>query len=340
MTFSPVLPIAILIVVGIALLAFAVVRVVRGPARLAWVLRCLMVLLIVVIALRPALPGSLQGPSASGGLEVYFVVDTTSSMAAEDYEGGNTRLDGVKADIAAIGERLDGAQYSLVTFDAAATQRVPLTTDVTALESAASVLTQEVTGYSHGSSVDEPVDLLASILEASKKRNPGDRRVVFYLGDGEQTTGTTPGSFAALKPLLDGGGVLGYGTNAGGRMLEFDGYGDQFSDLGYIQDTTQSPPTDAISRIDETELRSIASDLGVTYSHRTQPGGLDTVLSGIDVGDLTVSAGKPGGATELYWIAAIPLGLLALAELVRLGGALRELRPARPLVRPRPEEKR
>ena len=332
MTFTPIIPVPLLVIVAIALLAVAVIGLVRAASRgvrLSWALRVLMIVLLVVIAIRPAIPGTDQGPTARGGLEVYFAVDTTSSMAAEDYNGAETRLSGVKADIAAIAEELAGAQFSLVTFDSASVQRVPLTSDATALSSAVSVLTQEVTVYSQGSSVDEPVEVLTSILSDSQSKNPGNERVLFYLGDGEQTNGAAPGSFAELAPYLTGGGVLGYGTAEGGRMLEFDGFADDFSQLDYIQDTTQSPATDALSIIDETQLGVIAQELGVTYTHRTMPDSVADVLTGIDVGDLEVEEGEPAGPFELYWIFAIPLGLLMLLELLRLSGAIIELRPRR-----------
>lgn len=330
MTFSPVIPIVLVLIAGLALIGFALVATVRASTtavRVSWLLRIVMVLLFVIVASRPAIAGSTQGPSASGGLEVYFVVDTTSSVVAEDYDGTQPRLNGVKADVAAIAAQLVGAQYSLVTFDSTAVQRVPLTTDLTALQSAASVLTQEVTTYSHGSSVSEPVSLLSSLLKSAKKQNPGDRRVLFYLGDGEQTASSAPGSFAALAPYLNGGGVLGYGTSAGGPMMQFDGFDDQYSQKGYIQDYSSGAPTDAISKIDETELRTIAGQLGVDYTHRTQPGDVASLVSGIDVGKISVSPGRPGGPLELYWIFAIPLGLLVLLELIRLSSVVRELRP-------------
>jgi Ca-activated chloride channel family protein len=332
MNFTPIIPVPLLVIVALVLLAVAVIGTVRAASRgvrLSWILRTLMVVLLVLIAVRPAIPGDDQGPTARGGLEVYFAVDTTSSMAAEDYDGTDTRLSGVKADIVAITDALAGAQFSLVTFDSASVQRVPVTSDATALTSAVSVLTQEVTVYSQGSSVDEPVELLTSILSDAQEKNPGNDRVLFYLGDGEQTNGAEPGSFEALAPLLTGGGVLGYGTAEGGRMLEFDGFADDYSQLGYIQDTSQSPATDALSMIDETELGVIAQQLGVTYTHRTEPGSVADVLAGISVGDLEIEKGEPGGPIELYWIFAIPLGLLLILELVRLSGAILELRPRR-----------
>jgi Ca-activated chloride channel family protein len=252
-------------------------------------------------------------------------------MAAEDWAGDAPRLDGVTADIRSIAERLSGASFSLVTFDGEVTQRVPLTTDATAVVSAGDVLTQEITAYSRGSSVDEAVPELADLIGASSEENPRQRRVLFYLGDGEQTSGAAPGSFESLAPLLAGGAVLGYGTAEGGPMREFDGgYLDPSAPVRYIKDYSSGSPVDAVSRIDETQLGQIAQQLGVGYTHRTAGQSLDPVLVGFDVGDVTSVDGARGVRTELYWIPAIPLGVIALAEILLLAGALAELKPRAP----------
>ena len=49
-------------------------------------------------------------------------------------------------------------------------------------------------------------------------RTPERGRVVFYLGDGEQTAADPPTPFDIDKRLINGGAVLGYGTTEGGRM--------------------------------------------------------------------------------------------------------------------------
>jgi Ca-activated chloride channel family protein len=338
MTLVPVIAWPLLVIVALGLIGLSIAGIVRGGergVRLAWALRIVMIVLLIIVALRPQLPAEGRGPRASGGLELYFAIDTTSSMAAEDMAGADTapdaagsttRLAAAKADIAAIAQSLPGAQYSLVAFDAAATQRVPLTTDASAIVATASVLTQEVTVYSRGSSIDAAVPLLEQILAAAKEKNPGNQRVLFYFGDGEQTIAAEPGSFESLAPLITGGGVIGYGTEQGGPMLSFDGFGDSFSSLDYIQDYTQSPPVDAISRIDETRLRLIAQQLGVGYTHRTDAASLAQATAGLDVGDLRVDDGVPGGPVELYWIFAIPLGLLLLVEAARVGRTIAEVR--------------
>ncbi|MCU1425218.1 MAG: hypothetical protein JWM51_1509 [Microbacteriaceae bacterium] len=339
MTIDPVAPVGVLLLVTLLLIAFVAWRGVRAPtlrARLGWALRLVGVLMLCLVALRPVIPApAADTPSASGGLEVYIVADTTSSMAAEDWASGAPRLDGVKADIRAMAEQLRGASFSLVTFDAAVVQRVPLTSDATALVSASDVLTQEITAYSQGSSIDEPVARLTELLAEAEEASPDQERVLFYLGDGEQTASTEPGSFAPLAPYLDGGAVLGYGTGEGGRMLSYSGFVDPDGTEEYILDfgsTASADASPAISRIDETRLAKVAGELGVPYVHRDAREAIDPVLGAFDVGEVVVGDVASGVATEFYWIPAAVLGALALLELLGLAGALAELRPltARP----------
>jgi Ca-activated chloride channel homolog len=92
----------------------------------------------------------------------------------------------------------------------------------------------------------------------------------------------------------------------------------------YIQDPAGG---DALSRIDETALGVIANDLGIQYLHRTADAPVDPAVEGIDVGELVSEPGEPDTITELYWVFAIPLGLLALLEIVNISGAVAEVRP-------------
>ena len=351
MIANPVLPGWALALLGVALGGFALWRLIASrrdrSLALRWLARLGMVVLLLVIAARPTIPTDGQGPKASGGLEVYVVVDTTSSMAAEDWGDSRPRLDGVKADVQQLVDGLEGAQFSLVTFDAVAVQRVPLTSDSSAMMSAVSVLRQEITTYSRGSSIDAAVPALEQLLADAKALNPDQRRVLFYLGDGEQTADVDPGSFEALAPYLEGGAVLGYGTDAGGRMQEY--FGEQPTQFGdtatgepqdpddptdllpptYIQDRSSPDPVDALSRIDEAALQRIAGQLGVQYLHRTADAPVAPALTGIDVGELTVQEGEPDSAAELYWVFVIPFGLLVLLELYWAGGVILDLRGAR-----------
>jgi len=335
MTLIPMLPVPVIAVFGAVLCGAVLWRLAgarRPGERLGWALRLVMVVLLVVISLRPSIGGEARGPVASGGLEVYFVVDTTSSMAAEDAatspdrDAPATRLDAVKADITAMSEQLVGAQFSLTSFDATSVQRVPLTTDSTALASATSALTSEITYYSRGSGIDAPVEFVGELLATARGAHPERSRVLFYLGDGEQTRAEVPGSFGAIAELIDGGGVIGYGTAEGGRMRVFDGYSadDDPAEVAYIQDPTTG--TDAVSALDETNLAVIAGELGVDYRH-SDDGASREFVDGIDIGPTTVRAGSLAGPVEFYWILAIPLALLALGELAAAGLAIARSRP-------------
>ena len=88
MTFLPIGPWPVLLVLGVAALVAVwwnpSSRSMPGEARAThWRLPA-MVLLLGVAALRPAVPGDEVNASAAN-LNVYFVVDTTSSIIAEDY---------------------------------------------------------------------------------------------------------------------------------------------------------------------------------------------------------------------------------------------------------------
>ncbi len=330
MTFSPILPLEVLAVVLGVMALFAIVQFARAPRRPGswhWLLRLGMVVMLFGLALRPGLPTNAQPPTASGDVDVYFVVDTTSSMAAEDFgPTGEPRLVGVRADLEAITAELSGARFSLITFDAETVQRLPLTTDTTAVVSGAKALNQEVTAYSGGSSISAPVEFLAARLTRDAEANPDRTRVLFYLGDGEQTVAEAPGSFSTLDPFIDEGAVLGYGTLDGGRMRQFSGFDAVDSDLPYITWFSDSGEQEAVSRIDEPALSTIAADLGVDYLHREPGSASAPVIEGIDVGDIGAGPDPVVSTPEFYWIFAIGFGMLALTEIAGLAVALRDLR--------------
>ncbi|MET1053263.1 MAG: VWA domain-containing protein [Mycetocola sp.] len=330
MTFSPILPVGMLVVLLGSLAIFAIVQFARAPRRAGawhWLVRLGMVILLFGLALRPGLPTNLRPPAASGDVDVYFVVDTTSSMAAEDFgPAGDPRLVGVRADLAAIATELTGARFSLITFDAATVQRLPLTTDTSAVVSGAEALNQEVTAYSGGSSISEPVTFVEDRLARDAEAYPERSRILFYLGDGEQTVAEEPGSFDTLEPFVDGGAVLGYGTEEGGRMRQFSGYDDPDTELPFITWFSDSGEQEAVSRIDERALDGIAGQLGVAYVHRDAGDPIDEAIDGITVGNITAQRSPVVDTPEFYWIFALALGLLALTEVAGLAVALRDLR--------------
>ncbi len=275
-----------------------------------------MVALLFVAALRPGVPGGEIRVDATD-LDVYFVVDTTVSVVAEDYAGGRPRLDGVRADITAVAAQLPGAHYSLITFDHESVTRMPLTADGAALVSAAATLQPETSNRSQGSSVTVARAALVSALERGRGAHPERARVVFYLGDGEQTAPGRPQPFDLDPTLVNGGAVLGYGSKHGGEMKAT---GTRTG--GYLTDPSTGQP--ARSVIDEQELTAIAAQLGVPYLHRTSDDGGSAIVDAVRLKELGALHGSgdspgPGGRTELYWGLLLAVALLAAWE---LGAAL------------------
>ncbi|MGO2521698.1 MAG: vWA domain-containing protein, partial [Microbacterium sp.] len=260
MIFQPVLNIFLLILL-FAPVAYVVVRMLMRGDRMLWSLRLLMLLACFVMLLRPGIPGGATQTLATD-TDIIIAVDTTASIAAEDWDGDAQRLDGVRADVQAIVDEYPGARFALITFDASAQLRLPLTTDTTALVSSLEILSPEVTDRSQGSSIGIANELLEETLANAADSAPDRSRMVFYLGDGEQTVTSDPESFADSAQYVDGGAVLGYGTAEGGPMKVTSGsFG---GDGEYIEYDGEK----AMSVIDDANLQTIAEELGVPFELR------------------------------------------------------------------------
>ncbi|WLQ06328.1 VWA domain-containing protein [Arthrobacter oryzae] len=336
MTFHPIWPWWIMVPVAVAALGFLAWTSVgsrrRGAEPGAWLVPAGLVLLLLLAALRPGVPGG-SVRAATADMNVFFVVDTTSSIAAEDYGNGSPRLDGVRQDIMAIAAELAGARFSMITFDSQTVVRMPLTTDTSALGTLTDVLEPQITQYSTGSSVTAARAVLNDRLRAARDSHPQRARIVYYLGDGEQTSGKAPEPMRLDASLVNGGAVLGYGSSQGGRMKEKSSYSSDEA-AAYIQDRSGGSAGDAVSRIDEERLRGIAAQLGVPYVHRAAGDATGPMMQSAMPGALKETPDSLEGRAELYWAPALGAFILALWESLRVFRQLRQLRPGKPEARP------
>lgn len=326
-TFLPVLHPILLALVVLPVLGLAVWMLVRAQGslpRLTWILRVLLVIACGALALRPGLPdGSAQ--TLATDVDIVIVVDNTTSITAEDWAGDAPRIDGVRADVEALAAAYPGARFALISSDNEASLRLPLTTDATALVSSLEVMRPPVTTHSRGTSIGAAATLAQETLERAEEASPDRARMLFYLGDGEQTRESEPESFAQSADLIAGGGVLGYGTAEGGPMREVTGRVDG-DDAEYLQ----YEGSDALSVIDEENLQTIADALGVAYQHRSA----DAEATFPDPPRVQVaeSGGETLGARiDLSWIAALVVAALVLWE---VGLASARLRRTLALARP------
>lgn len=310
LTLQPLMPLWALIPLFLALLAICVVLLVRRPRqRAAWLRRTLMVVLLLAVALRPVTP--MDGEQTERmNANVFFVVDRTGSMNAEDYDGQSPRIEGVQADMRRIMDMTEGARYSVIAFDSTATAQLPLTTDVGAAQAWVDTVTTEPTAYSKGSNVDRPLATLVQELSDTRSEDPDSSTLVYFLSDGENTDEQESESFSAAAPMIDGGAVLGYGTAEGGRMKVSGGADDG----EYITDSSGQP---GVSSIDEEQLKTIAGQMGVPYLHRTDPEAeIEGTMDGITLRPVPIEQGRRQASfDDWYWIAAIPLAGLMIWEL-------------------------
>ena len=333
LSFLPVVPLPLLVVVAVVGLALIWWPAASREQSESWVARgrrTAMVALLLFAALRPAIPGNDVRVDASA-VDVYVVVDTTSSVMARDYADGKPRLDGVRSDIKSLVTQLAGARFALITFDIDTTIRLPLTGDGAAVSAAADTLRPETTVWSRGTSITLARDQLRTALERGRDTHPERARLVFYIGDGEQTAAQDPRPFDIEGQLVNGGAVLGYGTAAGGRMAITAAF-----ETGDIIDP--STGQSAISVIDEKQLSSIASQLRVPYVHRTRDDGGTGIVEAVQLKELaplraTDAAEIVGGRSELGWVALLLLAALAAWELGALVAAASRRR-ARPVAGP------
>jgi Ca-activated chloride channel homolog len=314
MSISPVVPVAWLVVagaVGLALVVLGAVFARRG--RWVWVLRAVMVALLVVIGLRPGLPGD-PATAPRPELEVVLVIDNTASMAALDGSGGpgdagDSRLDAVRRDVASLVELLPEAKFTVVSFGNDPLTQLPSTQDSVLVVEQVELLRPEAPAGALGSRLDQPLTLVTEQLETLKERTPRRGRVVVVMTDGERTSLAPQRSFSVWAPLVDAGVVLGYGTASGGLMPRPDS-------SGWVPDPATGEP--AVSRLDRANLRAIAAEMDVAYLGRARGESLASTVAGWEaaVGErLREVSADESARRELGWLFALALLGVVLVDL-------------------------
>ncbi|WP_194949860.1 VWA domain-containing protein [Actinomyces trachealis] len=350
MRLNPMVPWWLLIVLALAvcgLLLWSSRWLLRADAdrgsRRTLLRRGLLATVVLLMVAGPSVP--MRSGQTSSNVEVYLLVDRTGSMAAEDWNGGEPRLNGVRQDILAIRDALPQARFSILALDSTAARELPLTSDLDAVGAWANALTQELSAKSTGSSLERGMPLLARSLVRAHENDPGDARIVYLLSDGEPTDDGQAArevaaaglSWETIKPLVDGGAVLGYGTAEGGKMREFNGSADSGagSSAPYLKDGATGQ--DGVSKIDENALNGAATGLGLPYVHRTAPGGVESFTK-LDVQTILKDRrGKRSHHSYLVWpLALVASGLIIweLAALAQAEGKLRRLAPSTRSIRP------
>ncbi|MBR3211416.1 MAG: VWA domain-containing protein [Bacilli bacterium] len=226
----------------------------------------ILVILLFFLNQRYMIPTDTSS-TTSNNIDVLFVIDKTISMNALDYQNNQRRLDGVKADCLKIMEELNGARFGIITFDNKARTLIPFTQDSYMAREAIEIIEPIGEWYAKGSSLNTPLEEIKKVLENEHKKAPKRVKVLFFISDGEITDKSTLNSYASLNKYIQDGAVLGYGTKEGAIMYYIDDEDIQHPKQRLVMDTTVSPNKEAISKIDEKNLKQIATDLKIDYIH-------------------------------------------------------------------------
>lgn len=309
MITQPVIPVQILLPVLAAVYGFILFRSFRRkrPVReklfSAVRIFCILALLFVINLRIMKERGDMDVEMKN--VDVLFVTDTTISMWAEDYNGRNPRMEGVQKDIRFIMNELYGGSFALIRFDNRSQILAPFTQDADTVTDALETIKAPDRYYATGSSLNTAYADMEKLLKSSEKKE-GRQTYLFFISDGEITDDSELMSFHDLAALTDGGAVLGYGTAEGGKMSD-----GRYHSYVTDPDSWQA----AVSKIDEENLRTIASDLGIEYIHMNSTRNVQAVCDSIRRESSQVSGKKDAVVyDDTYYLYVYPLAAFLLLE--------------------------
>lgn len=336
MTFYPVLPAVLLLIIAAVLLAIRMVALYRlllrtGTGRYRrvatrWSGLTVAVVLLLLAACRPGFDndrGSYSldlNPVAKfdPNLNVFFVVDRSVNSRVEDFGDGKSRMSGIRADIRALIDEYPHARFSVISFASKASMDWPLSDDAWSLKSmidglSAYTLVAPDALYQVNPAIAR--DLLDNKVEDAATTYSDSKSLVFYFGEGAAGSRVPTAPFNIDRGKVAGGAVLGYGTLAGGPIP-----------AGWVDGTKsyQSDPSGSgaalNSAIDEPRLKNIAAQLDVPYFHRESGQPIGGVLPPLDHGAAVRQDGHKVTTQllerrEMYWVFTLTAAGLVLVEI-------------------------
>ena len=307
MIINPIIPIWVMAVICVFLL------ILKRKGKINYIRQILIIILLFVINIRIMIRGN-DVPTVMPKVDVLFVIDNTISMLAEDYNGDGRRMDAVKNDCKYIIEQFPGASFSLVTFGDSVQMEIPYTVDANMAVETIGLLQGQPKYSAQGTSLNEAMGTMEQMLDDDRN----NYKILFFVSDGEVINSDELKSYKGLEQYVDAGAVLGYGTEKGGPMKVVEYFEEESEYLYYYDDNYDKKM--AISKIDEGNLKSIASDFGINYVHMTNQSEINSTIKDLQakVEKLEVREDMESkeGYADIYYLFVIPLVLLFIVDFI------------------------
>lgn len=297
---------------GTGAFPFSSLSLVASPAGLRirtagvpFVLESIALLLLIVALARPQRVSRLAS-SDRYGIDIVIALDSSGSMAAEDFRPRNRFV--VAKEL--IGDFIRGRRddrIGLVTFGSRAATRVPVTYDRRVTEG---ILDRTELGeHGNGTAIGHALATAVNRLRNSRTRS----RVIILVTDGVNNAGSIDPRVAAQ--LAARSGIKVYTVGVGSEGLVPLPVKRQNPFTGQIETVY----THIRGELDEPTLTAIAVTTGGEYLRAADPRALSTVLRRIDALEKTrLSAPKQEQVDELYFTPLL-LGIVVFLLAVLLG---------------------
>ena len=303
MKIFPIIPIWLMLIICIFLLFI----ILKSNKKLNYII---IIILLFIINLRIMIP-STNTKVIENNLDILFVIDNTISMNALDYKDNTTRLTNAKKDCQNIIKELNGARFSLITFDNTAKIITPYTSDSNITKEAINILEPIDELYAQGTSLNTPIETIITSLKSSKKKD-NRIRILFFISDGEITNNQNLKSFKEISKYINNGIVLGYGTKQGGYIKIKNKYTNKEE---YIMDSSNFNYQKAISIIDEKNLKQIANDINIEYINTSNQDRIKNKIKEIKkLSTNNITSNNKNNYEDTYYIFVIPLLILLIID--------------------------
>ncbi len=277
------------------------------------------IILLFIINLRFMIPNG-ENTILSSEFNILFVIDTSVSMRALDYDKDKERFEGVINDCCYIIDQLPGCKFSIITFGNSAQRLIPFTNDTDMVQAELKSINVEHDYFAKGTSINIVKDIFENTLKQEKERqNNKAKFITFFITDGEITKEEKLESFANIAQNISNGAVLGYGTEKGGKMVNSMFANDPSNEdyYMYYYDENYKKNT-SISKIDEKTLKQLSTDLKIDYIKMDNTAKIDYKLNNIkdQIFNSQTTEEKINSYQDIYYYFAIPLVILLIAEFI------------------------